>query len=70
MLLYGDDVVKPVHQLRLDPMQNKSGAIWHCFVPESAAPGAKYYVWRVAGPSEPATGQRFDPEKILLDPFA
>jgi glycogen operon protein len=70
LLLYGDDVVKPVFQVKLDSAQNKSGAIWHCFVPESAAPGVKYYAWRVEGPSEPASGLRFDPEKILLDPFA
>jgi isoamylase len=70
LLLYGDDAVKPLNQVLLDPVQNKSSTIWHCFVPESAAPGAKYYAWRVDGPREPANGQRFDPEKILLDPFA
>jgi len=70
LLLYGNDVVKPACQVELDPVQNKSGASWHCFVPESAAPGAKYYAWRIEGPQEPASGQRFDPEKILLDPFA
>jgi glycogen operon protein len=70
LLLYGENVVKPAHQVQLDPVQNKSGTIWHCFVAETAAPGAKYYAWRVDGPQSPATGQRFDPEKVLLDPFA
>lgn len=70
LLLYGDDEVKPVSQIQLDPVQNKSGVIWHCFVPETMTPGAKYYAWRVEGPQAPASGQRFDPEKILLDPFA
>ncbi len=71
LLLYGrDNVVHPLFQLRLDPVQNKSGRIWHCFVPESAAPRATYYAWRVEGPSDPANGHRFDPEKVLLDPFA
>ncbi len=70
LLLYDNDVVKPVAQIKLDPVQNKSGAIWHCFVPESSAAGAKHYAWRIEGPHEPASGQRFDPEKVLLDPFA
>lgn len=70
VLLYGDDVVKPGHPLRLDPVQNKSGAIWHGWVPESAAPPARYYAWRVEGSREPASGQLFNPEPILLDPFA
>ncbi|MCB1702092.1 MAG: glycogen-debranching protein [Halioglobus sp.] len=70
LLLYGDDVVNPVSQVALDALQNRSGAIWHCFVAESSAPGAKYYAWRIEGPREPANGQYFNPEKILLDPFA
>jgi glycogen operon protein len=70
LLLYGDDVAKPVLQLKLHPIENKSSAIWHCFVKESSAPGAKYYAWRVDGPRDLANGLRFDPEKILLDPVA
>ncbi len=71
LLLYGyDDVIAPVFQFRLDPVRNKTGPIWHCLVLESAAPGARYYAWRVEGPVDPARGQRFDAEKILLDPFA
>ena len=70
LLLYGDDVVVPLREIDLHPVQNKSGAIWHCFVPESSVPGAKYYAWRVDGEHDRARGYRFDPEKILLDPFA
>ncbi len=71
LLLYaGDDVVRPVHQLRLDPLQHKTGRIWHCFVARAAAPRAKYYAYHVAGPWDPPAGQRFDSHKVLLDPFA
>ncbi len=71
LLLYSDeDAVTPVFQLRLDPIRNKTGPIWHCLVPASAAPRAKCYAWRAEGPVDPAHGQRFDAEKILLDPFA
>ena len=71
LLLYVEqDLAKPVFQLQLDPVQNKTGPIWHCFVLESSAPRARYYAWRAEGPSDAAHGQRFDPQKILLDPFA
>jgi isoamylase len=32
--------------------------------------GARYYGYRVAGPFCPSRGQRFDDQKILLDPYA
>jgi glycogen operon protein len=71
LLLYGpNDVVHPVFERRLDPIQNKTGPVWHCFVPRSTAPRARYYGWKAEGPFDPAHGQRFDSEKILLDPFA
>lgn len=70
LLLYGEDVVTPALQVKLDPIRHKSGTIWHCFVPEATAPAARYYAWRIEGPSDPARGQRFDPEKVLVDPFA
>jgi glycogen operon protein len=72
LLLYSeDDVVRPVFQIALDPIRNKTAAIWHCFVPKSTAPLARYYAYRVDGPSwEPRQGHRFDSQKILVDPFA
>jgi isoamylase len=71
LLLYGEqDPARPVLEVALDPVGNKTGPIWHCFCPKSAAPSARYYAWKVDGPREPANGQRFDPQKVLLDPFA
>jgi isoamylase len=69
LLLYSkDDPVRPLWQHALDPIANKTGPVWHCFVAESAARGAAHYAWRAEGHS--VAGQRFDPQKILLDPFA
>jgi len=70
LLLYGDDPVTALHVVELDPVQNKSATIWHCLVHELRAPGAKYYAWRIRGPREPAHGHLYEPDKVLLDPFA
>ena len=42
--------------------------VWHCYLPD-AHPG-QLYGYRVAGPYEPAAGHRFNPAKLLLDPYA
>jgi len=41
---------------------------WHCYVPE-IEPGQRYG-FRVHGPYAPETGNRFNPAKLLLDPYA
>jgi glycogen operon protein len=71
LLLYSaEDPVNPVLEQRLDPRTHKSGRIWHCWIPEQRAPRAAHYAYRIDGPHHPQRGFRFDPEKILLDPFA
>jgi isoamylase len=42
--------------------------VWHGYLPE-ARPG-QLYGYRVYGPYEPAFGHRFNPNKLLLDPYA
>ena len=42
--------------------------IWHGFVPGLGA-GTRYAL-RVHGPYEPTKGHRFNPHKLLLDPYA
>src|SRR6266850_8619122 len=42
--------------------------IWHGYVPK-AKPGT-IYGYRVHGPYEPEAGHRFNPNKLLLDPYA
>jgi glycogen operon protein len=65
-----DDPVTPVAQHPFDPQVNKTGPIWHCWLPAGALNGATLYAYRVEGPRDPARGHRFDPQKVLLDPFA
>ena len=71
LLLYGaTNFVQPVFELQLDPLKNKTARIWHCLVQQQSVPTAQYYAYRVQGPSGPASGHRFDAEKILFDPYA
>jgi glycogen operon protein len=42
--------------------------VWHAYL-DGAAPGL-VYGYRVAGPYAPERGQRFNPNKVLLDPYA
>jgi len=42
--------------------------VWHGYLP-GIAPGQRYG-YRVHGPYDPAHGQRCDPSKLLLDPYA
>ncbi|HSQ04334.1 MAG TPA: glycogen debranching protein GlgX, partial [Burkholderiales bacterium] len=42
--------------------------VWHGYLPD-ARPGT-VYAYRVHGPYEPENGHRFNPHKLLLDPYA
>ncbi len=42
--------------------------IWHGYLPD-ARPGT-IYGYRVHGPYEPKAGHRFNPNKLLIDPYA
>jgi isoamylase len=41
---------------------------WHCYLP-GVGPGQRYG-YRVHGPYAPAQGHRFNPAKLLIDPYA
>jgi glycogen operon protein len=41
---------------------------WHCYLP-GIGPGQRYG-YRVHGPYDPASGHRFNPSKLLIDPYA
>ena len=49
-------------------MREQTDMVWHCYLPE-ARPGL-IYGYRVYGPFEPLRGHRFNPNKLLLDPYA
>jgi isoamylase len=46
----------------------RTDQIWHVYLPE-IRPG-QLYGYRVHGPWEPAAGHRFNPAKVLIDPYA
>src|SRR6185295_15780366 len=49
-------------------LKERTDEIWHCYLPE-ARPGM-LYGYRVHGPYQPENGHRFNPHKLLLDPYA
>jgi glycogen operon protein len=61
------DDARPARAIRLDPTINRTYHYWHTLVRE-VRPG-QIYGYRVEGPCDPTRGLRFDPAKILLDPY-
>jgi len=53
------------HRLRLT---ERSGDVWHAYLPD-VRPG-QCYGYRVHGPYDPGAGLRYNPAKLLLDPYA
>jgi isoamylase len=61
------DDERPARVIPIDPRTNRQYHYWHIFVPD-VRPG-QLYGYRAAGPFDPKNGQRFDPKKVLLDPY-
>src|SRR5947207_1296509 len=55
------------HERRV-PLTERTDQVWHVYLPQ-ARPGL-HYGERVHGPWNPAEGHRFNPAKLLLDPYA
>jgi glycogen operon protein len=49
-------------------MRDRTAFNWHCYLPD-VHPGQRYG-YRVHGPYDPASGRRFNPAKLLIDPYA
>jgi len=49
-------------------MKERTDQVWHCYLPD-IRPG-QFYGFRVHGPYDPAKGHRFNPAKLLIDPYA
>ena len=68
LLLFDDtDATRPSKVIPLDPHTHRTYHYWHVFVP-GLSPG-QVYAYRAHGPFAPERGLRFDPEKVLLDPY-
>ena len=49
-------------------LTERTDRIWHCYLPYCRL--GQLYGYRVHGPYAPQNGQRFNPNKLLLDPYA
>jgi isoamylase len=61
------DDTAPARTIGLDPVGHRSYHYWHVLVPNLKA--GQIYGYRVSGPYEPTKGLRYDPTKVLLDPY-
>ena len=50
------------------PLTEYTDMTWHCYLPDVQPD--QLYGYRVHGPYEPDKGHRFNPKKVLLDPYA
>lgn len=58
----------PSTVIAMDPDKNRTFYYWHTFIP-NLKPG-QLYGYRVFGPKNPTTGDMFDSDKLLIDPYA
>ncbi len=49
-------------------LEERTDEVWHVFLPDARP--SQLYGYRVHGPWEPQNGKRFNPAKVLLDPYA
>lgn len=73
LLLYREgDFAQPVFTYQFDYLKNKSGRVWHCRIPKQATHEARYYAYMIDGPEPNGRYEwhHFDPQKVLLDPYA
>src|SRR5262249_55370544 len=65
LCIFDDNGEKELERI---PLPEYTDEVWHGFLPD-ARPGT-IYGYRVHGPYEPDAGHRFNPNKLLLDPYA
>ncbi len=63
LCLFADDD----HETRID-LRDVTAHVWHGYLP-GVGPGQRYG-YRVHGPYDPGGGYRFNPHKLLIDPYA
>jgi isoamylase len=56
------------HEIQRINIRERTDGNWHCYLPE-ARPGF-LYGYRVYGPYDPEHGHRFNPNKLLIEPYA
>ena len=58
----------PTKMIHLSPARHRTGDIWHVWL--RGIPAGQLYGYRIEGPYQPEEGHRFNPHKLLLDPYA
>ncbi len=64
-LFEGPDSAKESHRI---PVEERTDQIWHVYLPGLWP--SQHYGYRVQGPYDPEAGHRFNPNKLLIDPYA
>jgi len=64
----GPNDAAPQHRFELAPAEHRTGDIWHIWV-DGVGPD-QLYGYRADGPYAPDEGHRFNPHKLLIDPYA
>ena len=67
LCLFDDDGSDGYRETRVE-LTEVDAYVWHCYLP-AVQPGQRYG-YRVHGPWDPENGQRCNPSKLLLDPYA
>lgn len=62
------DDAGPVQTIMLTPDTNRTFFFWHVYVEGLTA--GWHYAYRVDGPRDHHSGHRFNPNKVLIDPYA
>ncbi len=67
LLFDSPEAVAPERIIHLNPKKHRTNQYWHVFVPGITA--GQIYGYRAYGQFKPHRGHRFDPGKLLLDPY-
>jgi len=67
LLFDREDDGQPSRAIALDAVKSRTYHYWHTFVPDLQE--GQIYAYRMHGPFQPSAGLRFDPSRILLDPY-
>ena len=65
LCIFNEDGTEELERIELPEYTDE---VWHGYLPD-ARPGI-VYGYRVHGPYDPLNGHRFNPNKLLLDPYA
>ncbi len=65
LIFDSSDVNAPIAVI---PLKERTAFVWHCYMPNIGPD--HLYAYRVYGPYEPERGHRFNPSKVLIDPYA